>query len=83
MIKIVFVGVNFIDGQKRVIEQSKGLNIELIDRIPRKNSRELHRPNRCVFLTNLTGVKGWFPVKIFDYLKWRRPIVLCPGIVMC
>ena len=80
MIKIVFVGVNFIDGQKkRVIEQSKGLNIELIERIPREKLENYIAQTDVFFLTNLTGVKGWFPVKIFDYLKWRRPIVLCPG----
>jgi hypothetical protein len=30
-------------------------------------------------MTSYEGVKGWYPVKMFDYYLAERPIILCPS----
>jgi glycosyltransferase involved in cell wall biosynthesis len=81
-LKIKFIGANVIPGEEqRLRNKADGFesNFEFMDRIP-KEALENHISNSDIlFLTGFENVKGWYPVKLFEYYATGKPILLCPS----
>ena len=76
---IQFFGVEMNADQEKRLQNYALKNIIIRPRLERKELiKELANTDLFV-LTGYRGVKGWFPVKLFDYYNWHRPIILCPS----
>ena len=75
-----FFGIELNNGQKDRIEKyQKELTISIFPRISKEQMYGLLTSTDVYFLSGFEAVKGWYPVKLFDYFNWNRPIILCPS----
>lgn len=80
-IRLKFIGLNMMPDQLERVRQlgKKFNNINFINRLP-SNELQSHMANADVLLlTGFEGVKGWYPVKLFDYFASGKTILLYPG----
>lgn len=67
-------------GQKERIESYKSeLSIEIYPRMPKQKLYEMLSSTDLYIISGFKGVKGWYPVKMFEYYNWKKPILLCPS----
>lgn len=81
-IKLIFVGTEIMPDQlERVKQLSRGFesNFSFISKIPKKQVDEIYKESDYLLVTCFRGVKGWLPVKLFDYAVSGRPILLIPS----
>jgi len=77
-----FIGINMIpDQERRVSLLIKGFenNFELIDRCSKEELSQYLNQTDLLLLTGYKGMKGWYPVKLFEYYYLQKPILLCPS----
>ena len=81
-IQLQFIGCEMIEGQKErllnIKKTHKG-NFEIIDRIPKAELNDYLSNADFFYLTNFENVKGWYPVKLFEYACYQKPIILYPS----
>ena len=81
-IQLQFIGCEMIEGQKErllnIKKTHKG-NFEIIDRIPKAELNNFLANADFFYLTNFEDVKGWYPVKLFEYACYQKPIILYPS----
>lgn len=77
-----FIGINLIPEQeKRVINYIKGFE-RYFTILPRINKNELvqyYEQTDLLLVTAFKGIKGWYPVKLFEYYQTPTPLFLCPS----
>jgi glycosyltransferase involved in cell wall biosynthesis len=81
-ILVKFIGTNRESIYARKIIELFGHNkihIEFAPRIPKKDLVRYLKSSDVLIMTSYEGVKGWYPVKMFDYYLAERPIILCPS----
>ncbi len=81
-IKTNFIGIEVIPGQKERIEKlTVGFpeNFFIYDRMSKQQLSEFYNHVDLLLATGFTGVKGWYPVKLFEYCSIGIPILLCPS----
>lgn len=77
-----FIGIEF---QQDAIERINQLlenyqnHFEVLDRMPKKVLTDYLNASDLLFLTSFEGIKGWFPVKLFEYYASGIPMILCPS----
>jgi hypothetical protein len=80
--EVRFIGANVIPEEELKIKQRiKGSESNFIfyDRMPKE---ELHRfmdETDVLYLTGFENIKGWYPVKLFEYYAEGKPLLLCPS----
>jgi glycosyltransferase involved in cell wall biosynthesis len=75
-----FIGIELNCGQKERIESYKSeLSIEIYPRMPKQKLYEMLSSTDLYIISGFMGVKGWYPVKMFEYYNWKKPILLCPS----
>ena len=47
--------------------------------MPKEKLLEYYALTDLFFLTNYENIKGWYPVKLFEYYQSKTPILLCPS----
>jgi glycosyltransferase involved in cell wall biosynthesis len=81
-IKVYFYGIEAILSEKERVSslvKHYPLNFFIIPKIP-KNRLLMELQNIDVlFLTGYDKIKGWYPVKLFEYYSYGKPILLCPS----
>lgn len=80
-INLTFIGTEIIPSQTvRLREITKGMNnVRFFDRLEKKALLEFQQKSDILFMTSFTDVKGWLPVKMFDYYSTGKPILVCPS----
>lgn len=81
-IKMHFVGITVIPEVAQNIKfLSAGLeeHVKIYDRLPKSEIQRLYAQADLLLALPYTGIKGWYPVKIFEYFGQNRPVLLCPG----
>lgn len=77
---IQFFGTEMNAGQNnRIQKYSDKLDIKLNPRIPKAELLVKLANTDLFVLTGFEDVKGWYPVKLFEYFNLNRPILLCPS----
>lgn len=80
-IELKFIGLTEQDPNIVKIRAQLGKHsdcLELVQRIPKKELITEMANSDLMLMTKYGKVKGWFPVKLFDYLMIEKPILLCP-----
>jgi glycosyltransferase involved in cell wall biosynthesis len=54
-------------------------HFEFLDRMPRSELEGYMNQSDLLFLTAFDNIKGWYPVKLFEYYASGIPLVLCPS----
>lgn len=81
-LRIEFIGINMIPDQKTRIEaltEKFPNHFNIIDRLSKEALSEQLATADCMMLTGFNDVKGWYPVKLFDYCLQEKPAILCPS----
>ncbi len=80
-ILVEFVGVNIIPSElTRLKGLCKGSSVfRFVDRVNRENLTKAMQLSDILILTSFDNVKGWYPVKLFEYYASGKPILLCPS----
>lgn len=82
-IQINFVGTEYVPGQNKQIEILAGdklnKNFFLFNRMDKQSLNKFYAESDFLLATSFEGIKGWYPVKIFEYSVTGTPILLCPG----
>ncbi len=81
-IHINFVGINSLDNHENKIKQRYPeilSKITFYERMPSKDLQQIYDESDLLWLTSFDNMKGWYPVKLFDYAKQGIPIVLYPS----
>lgn len=78
-IKFRFIGIEMNSGQIDRLKRYKSLDIEIHPRIDKNKLDKFIEYSDVFILSGFDGVSGWYPVKLFDYYNWNRPILLCPS----
>jgi len=76
-----FIGTNVsIQRLKQIKEKIKGLenHFTFIDRMPKDQLEEYIALSDILMLTGFDKIKGWYPVKLFEYYASSKPILLYP-----
>lgn len=81
-ISIEFIGCEMIPSQKERLEKLKDKHIGAFKITNRLQKKELQ--NKLIYadlyyLTSFANVKGWYPVKLFEYARFPNPIILFPS----
>jgi glycosyltransferase involved in cell wall biosynthesis len=80
-IQINFVGINSLENQEKKIKERYSdilVNLSFYDRMPASNLQQIYNHSDLLWLTSFDNMKGWYPVKLFDYAKQGIPILLYP-----
>jgi len=83
---IRFIGANMMPKEtERVsaILQDQKAHYEFLDRMPRAELTEYMNQSDLLFLTAFDNIKGWYPVKLFEYYASGIPLILCPSDQDC
>tara|TARA_B100000963_G_C22626889_1_gene672839 strand:+ start:1736 stop:2998 length:1263 start_codon:yes stop_codon:yes gene_type:complete len=80
-IELNFIGIDSFykispDIKKRTMKFSKCVNI--IERIPKNELKAIYKKSDLLWLTSFGKMKGWYPVKLFEYASQGIPILLYP-----
>lgn len=81
-IHVNFVGINMIEIEEdKIKEQVKGFEkyFTFSPRISKASLRKVYETTDLLLLTGFESVKGWYPVKLFDYFSTGIPLLLCPS----
>lgn len=81
-IKINFVGLSVMpDQEKRIKELIKDYEkyFFFYDRLPKGKLDQFYQNADFLLATSFNNIKGWYPVKIFEYAAFGKPILLCPS----
>ena len=81
-IELQFIGCETFKGQKeRLLNLKKHHQgkLEIIDRLSKDELNNYLLNADLFFLTSFDKVKGWYPVKLFEYAKYQVPIILYPS----
>jgi glycosyltransferase involved in cell wall biosynthesis len=81
-IKVNFIGLNIMPEQEqRVNNLIKGFEdyFFLYDRMPKIEMQQFYENADFLLATSFDEIKGWYPVKIFEYATSGKPILLCPS----
>jgi glycosyltransferase involved in cell wall biosynthesis len=78
-IKVCFYGMDISQNQQKRFKSFDSICIEYYPRLPKRNLLDTLSNVDVFFLSGFDGIKGWYPVKLFDYFNWGRPILLCPS----
>jgi hypothetical protein len=81
-LKVKFIGCD--ENEKKILEIKKitGKHSGIIDvspRVPKDSLLKQLKNSDLMLMTNYGKVRGWYPVKMFDYYMVRKPILLCPS----
>ncbi len=80
-IHINFVGINSLENHEiKIKERYLEIlpNITFYERMPSMDLQQIYDQSDLLWLTSFEDMKGWYPVKLFDYAKQGIPIVLYP-----
>jgi glycosyltransferase involved in cell wall biosynthesis len=80
-IHINFVGINALENQENKIKERYPeiqVNLSFYERMPAANLQHIYDQSDLLWLTSFENMKGWYPVKLFDYTKQGIPILLYP-----
>ena len=55
----------------------------LMDRMPKQELDSYLNASDLLFLTSFENIKGWYPVKLFEYYASGIPLLLCPSDKDC
>ena len=81
-VKILFLGISIENKQAERIKKLFDNYEKYIELTERLGKEEIVRRMKDASLLLLFGhkdLKGWYPIKIFDYLSIQKPILLCPS----
>lgn len=81
-IHVNFVGADILKTEENKIKfMVKGFEeyFSFIPRVSKSDLREIYKTTDLLLLTGFDNVKGWYPVKLFDYFSIKIPILLCPS----
>lgn len=81
-IHFFFIGLNMMEDQeKRVSYLTRGYenNFTILPRMKKNELIEYYEKSDLLLVTAFKGVKGWYPVKLFEYYQTATPILLCPS----
>lgn len=81
-LKILFIGISIDNEQtERIKVNFKGYEdyIELSERIEKNSLIQIMKQSSLLLLFGHNNFKGWYPIKVFDYLSVQKPILLCPS----
>ena len=81
-INVRFIGTNMMSAETdRATKLTKGYesNFEFIDRVPKSELEPYLFSSDVLYLTSFEKIKGWFPVKLFEYYASGVPLLLCPS----
>lgn len=82
IIEIEFIGCETYKGQKERLSKIKKNHIGkflITDRISKADLNKKLLAADIYYLTGFKNVKGWYPVKLFEYMKFPGPIILYPS----
>jgi hypothetical protein len=77
-----FIGIDTVPGQKERIQKAAKKHIKnfiFYTRMPKQELAEFYKQSDLLLATGFKGIKGWYPVKIFEYCNAGIPILLCPS----
>jgi hypothetical protein len=80
--EVRFIGANVIPEEELKIKRKiKGHESHFVfhDRMPRNELDQFMIETDVLYLTGFEKIKGWFPVKLFEYYATGRPLLLCPS----
>ncbi len=81
-IYINFVGINMFENQEIKIKMRYPEilpNVTFYERMPLEDLQQIYDQSDLLWLTSFENMKGWYPVKLFDYAKQGIPILLYPS----
>jgi hypothetical protein len=81
-IQVNFIGIEIDPTQKaKVLQLIKGYEsvFQVKDRMNKTELESYYSSADLLILTGFDNVKGWYPVKLFDYYQKEIPILLCPS----
>lgn len=78
-VEVVFIGIEMNPDQLMRVKQLKKHFIKILPRVHKDKLHELVASIDVFYLARFYGVKGWYPVKLFDYYKWGKAILLFPS----
>lgn len=81
-IRVQFIGTNMMpDASQQILSLIKGheKHFSFIPRVPRAELQKYIDKSDLMFLTSYENIKGWYPVKLFEYYASDVPILLCPS----
>jgi glycosyltransferase involved in cell wall biosynthesis len=81
-IQINFVGCEVLPKQKERIEKLTKVisqHVHILPRMPKSELQEIYRQSDLLLVTRFENMKGWYPVKLFDYAANGVPIILFPS----
>jgi glycosyltransferase involved in cell wall biosynthesis len=78
-----FIGINGSNtNHSTMLDTISEKNKEHFQYLPRLSKEELLaeiKDTDVLLATSFKNVKGWYPVKLFEYFSWNRPILLVPS----
>ncbi len=80
-IKVNFIGINALENNEiKIVNDFPELreNFSFFERMPANNLNTIYANSDLLWLTSFDKMKGWYPVKLFDYAKQGIPILLFP-----
>jgi glycosyltransferase involved in cell wall biosynthesis len=81
-IQLNFVGCEVLPKQKARIEKlTKAIaqHVHILSRMPKNELQEIYQESDLLLVTRFEKMKGWYPVKLFDYAANGAPIILFPS----
>jgi glycosyltransferase involved in cell wall biosynthesis len=81
-LQLNFVGCEVLPKQKERIEKltkTIAQHVQILPRIPKNELHEIYKQSDLLLVTRFESMKGWYPVKLFDYATTGIPILLFPS----
>jgi len=81
-ITVRFIGASMMPQETaRIAAIIKGYesHFEFLDRMPKSKLEGYMNQSDLLFLTSFENIKGWYPVKLFEYYASGVPLLLCPS----
>lgn len=80
-IEINFVGIDSfypISNEIKKLTKHFSKNINIIKRVPKKELDKIYQKTDLLWLSSFGKMKGWYPVKLFEYASQGIPTLLYP-----
>ena len=80
--KLLFVGIEAVPTIPNLIHlysEKYSIETEVLERVPNSHVEKVSSITDIFLLTAFNGVKGWLPVKAFEYAKELKPIICYPA----
>ncbi len=81
-IQLNFVGCEVLPKQKERIEKLTNAiaqYVNILPRLPKNDLKDIYEKSDLLLATRFENMKGWYPVKLFDYAANGVPIILFPS----